>query len=188
MLSLDELNTLALERFAEEPISSQLIQHVASKAIGVIQCEELKQGATSLEGDLPPLESFITSLICKSNVQVIPVMSCLVYLDRLKQNLPPDAKGGRYTVHRIFFATLVVADKFLSDFSPKNKQWSSYSYIQAHKDFGFSRAEVNLMEKQLLYLLDWKLMVSRSDICYYSEPFLASLRQEILDKKVKWTD
>jgi G1/S-specific cyclin PLC1 len=188
MLALEELNKLALERFADKPISSQLIQYVASKALGVIQCEEVKQGATSLGRDPPPLESFITSLICNSNVEVIPFMSCLVYLDRLKQKLPPDAKGGRCTVHRIFFATLILAEKFLSDFSHKNKQWSSYSYVQAYKAFGFSRAEVNLMEKQLLYLLDWRLMVSHNDICYYSEPFLAPLRQEISDKKVIRTD
>ena len=127
-----------------------MIRHVASKAMGVIKYEELKQDLTTAKEELLSLENFITSLVCKSNVQVILIMLYLVYLDRLKQNLPPDATGGRYTIHRILFTTLILTAKFLDDSSPKNKYWSSHSYLQVYKDFGFSQAEVNLMEKQLL--------------------------------------
>lgn len=54
------------------------------------------------------------------------------------------------TRHRVFLATLIVAAKYLNDSSPKNKCWGIYATL-------FDLAEINLMEKQLLYLLDYDL-------------------------------
>lgn len=61
------------------------------------------------------------------------------------------------TCHRIFLATLIVAGKYLNDASPKNKYWARYSTV-------FTVAEVNLMEKQLLYLLDFDLRIDNDDL------------------------
>jgi hypothetical protein len=36
----------------------------------------------------------------------------------------------------------------------------------------FSQAEINLMEKQLLFLLDYDLSVTEDDICHFASPFL----------------
>jgi hypothetical protein len=106
-------------------------------------------------------------------------MTSLVYLDRLKSRLPPVAKGLRCTVHRIFLAALILAAKFLNDSSPKNKHWAEYSNVRGFEPFGFSRTEVNLMEKQLLFLLDWDLNISEDDLYTHLDPFLAPIRGEI---------
>ncbi|KAJ2361994.1 PHO85 cyclin-1, partial [Coemansia sp. RSA 2610] len=47
--------------------------------------------------------------------------------------------------------------KYLNDASPKNKYWARYSTV-------FTVAEVNLMEKQLLFLLDFDLRIDNSDL------------------------
>jgi len=103
-------------------------------------------------------------------------MSSLVYLSRLRSRLPPVAKGMRCTVHRIFLAALILAAKNLNDSSPKNKHWARYTAVRGYENFGFSITEVNLMEKQLLFLLDWDLRINPEDLYYHLEPFLAPIR------------
>ena len=69
------------------------------------------------------------------------------------------------TRHRVFLATLIVAAKYLNDSSPKNKNWVNYARL-------FELAEVNLMEKQLLYLLDYDLRFTEDEALHYLAPFL----------------
>lgn len=115
---------------------------------------------------LPCLDNFIAHIIEASNVQIPTLIATVALLERLRGRLPKVAKGMACTRHRVFLATLICAAKYVNDCSPKNKHWSRYSSI-------FSLPEVNLMEKQLLYLLDFNLDVTEADIVTYFEPFLS---------------
>ncbi|KAI9867806.1 MAG: hypothetical protein M1813_007628 [Trichoglossum hirsutum] len=187
-------NKAALDQFIHLPVEKDHIAYLARIATTVIRCEPTPFNNQNLpptpprtppqEGEvrftegnaLPSLETFITSIVDRSHVQIPTLMSSLVYLSRLQKRLPPVAKGMRCTVHRIFLASLILAAKNLNDSSPKNKHWAKYSCVRGYDHFGFSVTEVNLMEKQLLFLLDWDLRITPEDLYTHLDPFLAPIR------------
>ncbi|KAM0265625.1 hypothetical protein ACHAQJ_000059 [Trichoderma viride] len=214
-LSMDELNKAALEQFVYQPVSRDMISYLANAAHSVIACDSTlmpppresssstssktqqdgpltpprspePRAVSSTDDALPTLEEFITQLVVSSNVQVPTLMSTLVYLNRLKSKLQPMARGLRCTTHRIFLAALILSAKYLNDSSPKNKHWANYTHMNTdYYSFGFTRTEVNLMEKQLLFLLEWELRISEHDLYNELDAFLEPARIKIAERHAR---
>ncbi|KDQ12700.1 hypothetical protein BOTBODRAFT_45613 [Botryobasidium botryosum FD-172 SS1] len=127
---------------------------------------EQRSERRSRKGAFPSLDDFICELIRSSSVRVPTLLSTLVYLDRIRYKIPRVAKGLQCTRHRVFLATLIVAAKYLNDSSPKNCHWAD------HATNIFSVNEINLMEKQLLYLLEFDLRFSEKECLKAFAPFL----------------
>lgn len=71
----------------------------------------------------------------------------------------------------MFLATLIVAAKYLNDSSPKNKHWASFAKL-------FDPSEINLMEKQLLFLLDYDLRFDEAEAISHFAPFMRQRSNE----------
>lgn len=199
-------NQAALIEFVTSPVSGDMIKYLAQQAVLVIRCEDrvMTASASTLDDEpslptppatppsdnpagngpgpfshIPTLEEFICSLVTRSHVEVPTLMTSLVFLGRLRARLPVVAKGMKCTAHRIFLASLILAAKNLNDSSPKNKHWARYTAVKGYEGFAFSLSEVNLMERQLLYLLDWDTRVTQEDLEDHFEPFLAPIRDRL---------
>ena len=181
-----KLNLKALEILSNAPISLDMIQKLVVGTLQVLPCqEELKYpspplspgaGAASQKGpQLPLLRTFLTKLIRYTNVYTGTLLATLVYLNKLKNKLPKNAQGLPCTRHRILLSCLILASKNLNDSSPKNIHWAKYT------DGLFSVKDINLMERQLLFLLDWDLTVTNEDVIIHLGKCLDPIEQELID-------
>jgi G1/S-specific cyclin PLC1 len=167
----------AIHYFIQLPITPELIFYVAHEVTQVVPeklCPLSYRSPRKSEPAIPSVLTFVGSVIKKSGVQMSTLVTSLVYLNRVRLCLSPATTGKPTSAHRLFLAALILAAKSINDISPKNKHWARYSLIKDYHDdgFGFSLAEVNLMEYQLLSLLDWNIRVSLDDLYCELQPVL----------------
>ncbi|GMM38256.1 Pcl1 protein [Saccharomycopsis crataegensis] len=174
-------NHQALEVFLQTPINYKMIQALVHNTLKVLPCPEdaypspkSSPNPCDTKKKAPSLFSFISRIVKESSTHTGTLMATLVYLKRLHEKLPADATAqDPSTRHRIFLACLILSAKFHNDSSPKNKDW-------AHFTGGiFDIFEVNEMESQLLFLLDWDVSVSNPDLFAVLKDFLEPIKQEI---------
>ncbi|GAA5862763.1 hypothetical protein JCM3774_001914 [Rhodotorula dairenensis] len=162
-----------LVELMQTPLSEDMIAFVTARTMDAIKCRppplplQLPPSPPSSPGerskisytpdDLPPLDHFIHSILVKSRCHVPTLLCTLVYLERLKKRLPTHARGCHTTRHRVFLAVLIVAAKYLNDSSPQNKHWQRYAAF-------FQLAEITLMERQLLTILNFDLNFTEDEL------------------------
>ncbi|ORY03787.1 hypothetical protein K493DRAFT_165006, partial [Basidiobolus meristosporus CBS 931.73] len=100
------------------------------------------------------LTDFIHRLLRRTKLSNNNLLTALIYLIRLKQR-HPGCKGAYGSGHRLFLAAIICANKYLHDDAYHNKSWA----IAANGLFTLS--EINQMESELLYYLNFKLVVTK---------------------------
>jgi G1/S-specific cyclin PLC1 len=158
-------------------VSTRMIAYLTwttQQAVPNIPCSDSHATTQASEPDIPPLSYFIKSIVRRSGVTVPTVFTGLIYLRRLQQYLPLDTDSLPSTPHRVFLAALNLAEKNLHDAARWNKHWSQCSTIPEYNSFGFSNAEVNLMERQFLYLLNWNIRIKSQDFYDQVQSWLTS--------------
>ncbi|KAI8137475.1 cyclin domain-containing protein [Fennellomyces sp. T-0311] len=90
-----------------------LLAHVVSNVDSVIQCSEARMHYQHML--LPSLQSFITSMYSRCRLTPTVLIVALIYLDRLKRNLPSQARGEFDTHYKLFLAAILLASKYIED-------------------------------------------------------------------------
>lgn len=155
---------IELESLMRGRITDRIIDHLVYKTESVISI--IPEPISSHKGKLPTLREFIVKLIDYTNVYTPTLVMTLCYLNRLSLKLPPHATGMPSTRHRIFLSCLILSAKNHNDSSPLNKHWTKYT------DGLFTLQDVNLMERQLLALLDWDIVIREEELLRVMEPLL----------------
>lgn len=155
-------NRKTLESLLRGKVTEQLIDqlvYVTESVISVVP--------DPIPTKLPTLREFIVKLIRYTHVYKQTLVMTLCYLNRLREKLPSDSIGVSSTRHRIFLACLILSAKNHNDSSPRNKYWTKYT------DGLFTLQDVNLMERQLLEILEWDIVIGEEELWKVVEPLLS---------------
>ncbi|EMG46476.1 hypothetical protein G210_3277 [Candida maltosa Xu316] len=178
---VSSIDLQALKVFLNGPITHDMIHKIVVATLQVIPCQDTKSKTyTSSDNtikQLPSLMTFLTKLVKYTNVYTGTLMATLIYLQKLKNKLPKNAHGLPCTRHRILLSCLILSSKFHNDSSPKNKHWAKYT------DGLFSVKDINLMERQLIFLLNWDLKVTNEEMCHSLNSFLEPIKLEIIKQE-----
>ncbi|CCK68735.1 cyclin family protein KNAG_0B02930 [Huiozyma naganishii CBS 8797] len=159
----------ALLRFNREPVSLDMIKYLA-KVTESIVTHLRPEVRSSDKPPIPTLVEFIAGLVTNSKVGTPTLMASTVYLVRLKDILPPNIIGIETTRHRLFLGCLIIAAKTLNDNSPLNKHWSK------HTNNLLPNREINIIERELLSYLRWRVTFSIEELISSLQPLLIPIR------------
>jgi len=176
-----ELNAAALNSLLCQPVSQSLISRLVESACSI---GSLPSSFGFYEDDdTLSLENFLWTLTFYSGSTALDLMGALVYLSRLKTLIRPEAEKGAYTNHRYILVSLILASKYLNDQWLRNKDWARWGMIDNR--LCFSPAQVNLMERQILDVLNWNLRITENDLLNELEPILCPIRERLYQQYVR---
>lgn len=114
----------------------------------------------------PFLDHIMQSGLCSKECFIMS----LVYGERLMQRYP-DFSISRRNVHRFVLASVLVGSKIVDDFYCRNVYYAVAG--------GISKSEVNELELQLCFLLDFELNVTSEEFALYRDSLIRTDRPEL---------
>ncbi|ORZ36120.1 hypothetical protein BCR44DRAFT_374097, partial [Catenaria anguillulae PL171] len=135
-----------------------LLEHLTQAASQSIECAPAPS-SSNVKAAWPlclTLARFAHRISVRTPLSAAVVLGACVYLRRVKQRLPPSARGIPTTHHRLLLASLLISSKMLHDHQIKNCTWA--------QAVGLALVEVNLMERQMLGLLEFNVTLHSSEL------------------------
>ncbi|KAI8992274.1 hypothetical protein BDB01DRAFT_777817 [Pilobolus umbonatus] len=117
--------------------------------------------------------NFIRKTLCKAQLSCSSLICSLWYIDQYFHQ--PHEMRTQWHPRELFLASIVVADKYLTDITWLNADWSEWTHHL------YSTRDINRLEMQFLEDMDFKLHVTEteySNFCSYLE-FRVHLRQVV---------
>lgn len=119
--------------------------------------------------DFLQFRDFIYTLLNRTAVSFNTVTLAMMYLQRLKKCHPQCRSAAVGSSARLMLAALIVAHKVLMDDCYDNKTWATVS--------GFTTAEVNKMEQELLFFCGHDMHVAEELFVGFQRKFVVALQQ-----------
>ncbi|KAI9248084.1 hypothetical protein BY458DRAFT_536653 [Sporodiniella umbellata] len=110
---------------------------------------------------LPDLIPFISLITEKCDIQPVHLVMALMYVQRFKNALPESFKAEPEAAHRIFIASLLIANKYSED-----RCLSTQQVVRATGDV-WSIKEITRMELAFLRFLHWDLYIRYEDMVQF---------------------
>jgi len=111
--------------------------------------------------NISSFRKFIQSMIQSTNLSLPSLLLALYYIYKLKNNLPKTLSKNIGSEYRLFIVSLILSNKFLDDHTFTTKTWSELS--------GLSIIELNIMEREFLIGLDYKMFVSHEEFLQWKD-------------------
>lgn len=128
-------------RSSPEPLISYMVSNIDD----LVQCS--KEAVYYQHMLLPSLPTFIKLVYQKCRLTPTVLVIGLIYLERLKKNLPQEAQGEYDTPYKLFLAAMIVATKYIEDYS--SHALSIYKIVSPL----YTSRELNEMERSFLGVL-----------------------------------
>ncbi|CAG8818376.1 40938_t:CDS:2 [Gigaspora margarita] len=142
------------EHSMSKPVSAELIDFTTTSMCSFFH---MSQPQRQKSHQLPDLPAFITKIIHDLNLPVLNVVVCLIYVHRLKSQLPKNYETEYGTAHRVFISSILVASKYVDDVPITARKMLD----SVGKDI-WSIKDIIRMERAFLSFIQWDLSIDRS--------------------------
>ncbi|KAI9470841.1 MAG: hypothetical protein EXX96DRAFT_611992 [Benjaminiella poitrasii] len=139
-------------RSSPEPLLSYMVSNIDD----LVQCSKERRYYQHML--LPDLPTFIKIIYKKCQLTPTVLVIGLIYLERLKRNLPDEAQGEYDTPYKLFLAAMIVATKYVED--DVSYATSIYRIVLPL----YSKKELNEMERSFLNVLKFDLYIDVSEM------------------------
>ncbi|KAJ3854699.1 hypothetical protein EV368DRAFT_80351 [Lentinula lateritia] len=144
-----------VEHLIQISINAQVIEYLKTLTFGVIDAAATRLLARSLSVDIF-FKSFIRRVIERGKISMAITILAITYLQRAQSYICVGYKAS-CIAERILLGAFIISTKFSANIPISNEEWANIAEV-------FQLADIDIIEKQFLLLIQWNLSFSEEDI------------------------
>ncbi|KAI8986431.1 cyclin domain-containing protein [Pilobolus umbonatus] len=171
-MKINDLSTVfpkLIFKSSPEPFLSYMVSHISD----LVPCSKKRKHYQHML--LPKLDIFIMSIYQDCHLTPAVLVIGLIYLKRVRRNLPRESHGDYDTSYKLFLAAVIIATKYIEDFV--SNAVSIYKVVSPL----YSSKELNEMERSFLGILQFNLHVDLGEIYKFISEHQESLELQFLN-------